>query len=206
MKTSVRLLFLMLVMLVGTSQLFAQARKGQIEVFGGLALPLSPEEFKDYFKMGFSLHGQYVMFPSSQIGISFGAAYERFTFDGDAFLQDLEEATGLDLTGFEVDGNASIIEFGVGIRPYLTKPEASTQFYLFGMGTYNLLKSEATVSFQGESEKVSGDENKPGVALGVGLEFPAGEKINILTQALFRFVFTEGDATNFVGITAGVAF
>lgn len=206
MKAGLRWFFLMLVVLVGTSQLFAQARRPQFEVFGGIALPLSPEEFKDYYKMGFSLHGQYVIFPSSQIGISFGAAYERFTFDGDAFLQDLEDATGLDLTGFEVDGNASIIEFGVGVRPYLTQPEASTQFYLFGMGTYNLLKSEATISFEGDSEKVSGDENKPGVAVGAGLEFPAGEKINILTQALFRFVFTEGDATNFVGITAGIAF
>ena len=190
-------------MLLLASQSFAQpARQPQIEVFGGIAIPLAPDAFKDYFKMGFSPHIQYVMFPSARLGVSFGVAYEKFTFDGDKLKENM------DLGGYEIDvtGSASNVELGVGLRPYLTAPEVSTQIFLFGMATYNLLKTEWKVSGYGNTEEGSVKNNKPGAALGAGLEIPASESMNLILQGIFRFIFTEDETTSFVGITAGLVF
>ena len=198
-----RIVTLALLLILVANQVFAQtARRKQIELFAGAAFPLAPDAFKDYYKIGGSLHGQYVFFPSPTLGICLGAAFEGFTFDGDKYLEDIG-ATG---SGFTVEGNASIAEFGVGLRPYLTKPEANTQFFLFGMGTYNALREEATVSGPSGSEKAELDDSKFGVAVGGGFELPAGEKLNIIIQGLTRFIFTEDETTSFVGVTAGVVF
>ncbi|MDZ7292605.1 MAG: hypothetical protein ONB44_21280 [candidate division KSB1 bacterium] len=196
------ILVMVLALVLMASQTWAQARKSQIELFGGVAIPLAPDAFKDYFKVGGSLHGQYVIFPSPTLGISFGVAVEGFTFDGDKLLQDL----GFSGSGVTVEGSASVVELGVGLRPYLTQPEANTQFFLFGMGTYNLLSTESKVSGFGESYSSKDDTNKFGVAAGAGFELPAGEKINIIIQGLTRFIFTENETTSFVGITGGVVF
>lgn len=180
----------------------AQSRRNQIELFGGVAIPLAPEEFKNYYKLGGSLHGQYVLFPSPNLGISLGVAVEGFTVDQDAVLEDY----GLVGAGVEVDATASIVELGIGVRPYLTPATANTQFFLFGMGTYNVLKEKVTATYLGQTETVEVDGNEFGVAGGAGFEIPAGEKLNIIIQGLTRFIFTEGSTTSFVGITAGVVF
>jgi len=205
------LVLTIVVLLVLTSSGFSQfenvSRKSQIELFGGLAIPLAPEEFKDYFKLGYSIHGQYVMFPSPKLGISFTAAYEPFTFDGDKFLEDLQALDPYtDYSGVTVDGQASVFELGVGVRPYLTSPEANTQFFLFGMGTYNILKTEATVSYLGFSSKSTDDEKKFGIAGGAGLEMPMTETLNLILQGVYRMIFTEDESTTFLGVTAGVVF
>jgi len=200
------IVILLVLFVVSLTSVFAQSRKPQIELFGGVAIPLAPDGFKDYYKMGFSGHGQYVIFPSPKLGVSFGAAYEKFTFDGDKLLEDF----GLAGLGLDVTGSASVIELGVGLRPYLTPVESNTQMFLFGMGTYNFIKSEATISYQGLEESYSDDLNKFGLAAGAGLELPAGTSMNIILQGVFRFIFTSdeemGGTTQFVGITAGLAF
>lgn len=193
---------IMTVFLLSASTVSAQNRRNQIELFGGVAIPLAPEEFKNYYKLGGSLHGQYVLFPSPNLGISLGVAVEGFTVDQDAVLEDY----GLVGSGVEVDATASIVELGVGVRPYLTPATANTQFFLFGMGTYNVLQEKVTATYLGQTETVEVDGNEFGVAGGAGLEIPAGEKLNIIIQGLTRFIFTEGSTTSFVGITAGVVF
>jgi hypothetical protein len=198
--------------LLMASQTLAQDRKGQVELFGGAAFPLSPGEFKDFYKVGGSLHGQYVTFPSPTLGISLGLAIEGFTVDENAILNYF----GLQGSGVTVEGSASIVELGVGVRPYLTKQETNTQFFLFGMATYNFLQEEVKASFAGQTQTVKDDYNKFGLAAGAGFEIPAGEKLNIIIQGLTRFIFNEkttddfgnevGGMISFVGVTAGVVF
>ena len=199
MKFSQRM---MLLVVLCASAVFAQDRRRQIELFGGAAIPLAPQEFKDYYKVGGSLHGQYVIFPSPTLGVSFGLAIEGFTVDQDAVLEDY----GLAGTDATVEATASIFEIGVGVRPYLTPQTASTQFFLFGMGTFNALTEEATVTYLGQTASGKVDGSKFGVAAGAGFEVPAGEKLNIIVQGLTRFIFTEGSTTSFLGVTLGVVF
>jgi hypothetical protein len=201
-----------LVLLLMANQIWAQTRKSQVELFGGAAFPLAPTDFKDFYKIGGSLHGQYVIFPSPTVGVSFGAAVEGFTVDQDAILNYF----GLQGSGVTVDGSASVVELGVGVRPYLTKPEANTQFFVFGMGTFNFLHEEFKATFAGQSNTVKSDANKAGLAAGAGFELPAGEKLNIIVQGLARFIFNKketdaygnetGGTISFIGVTAGVVF
>ena len=202
MRLSKRVM-LLVVFVLCASAVFAQERRRQIELFGGAAIPLAPQEFKDYYKIGGSLHGQYVLFPSPNLGVSLGLAVEGFTVDQDAVLAD----AGLTGTGVEIDASASIVEIGVGLRPYLTPQTANTQFFLFGMATYNALSEEATATFGGETlYSAKADGSNLGLAAGAGFEVPAGEKLNIIVQGLTRFIFTEGSTTSFLGVTLGVVF
>lgn len=207
MKKHLIQLVIALLVLFLLNPLAAQSRSSQIELFGGVAFPLAPDFFKDYNKVGASIHGQYVIFPSPNLGISFGVALEGFAFDGDKFVEDL----GFSPSDVTVDLSTGIMEIGIGVRPYLTPVTASTQMYVFGMGTYNFLSFSGDITGPGGSEEIDESESKIGVAAGGGLELPAGSSVNILLQGLVRFIFTSdeeafGGTTTFLGLTAGVAF
>lgn len=215
-----KLFIIVFALLFISENVFSQVghRRNQIEVYGGLALPMAPDAFKDYYKTGLSLHGQYVIFPSPKLGISFGAGYEIFTVDNDAIKKDfLGSYTGLEIS---VEGNANVTELSVGVRPYLSALESNMQFFLFGMGTYNFLKNDIKIKYSGleydfytgtyynveGEEDVKNDDDKFGVAIGAGIETPMGESMNLIFQGLYRFIFTEDETTSFLGITAGVIF
>ncbi len=202
-----------LVLILGFSSMsFAQfgqvSRQPQIEVFGGLAVPLSPKDFSDYYKVGLSLHGQYVMFPTPKLGVSFALAFEGFSFDGDKFMQDIQASDPFtDYSGVTAEGSANIIEFGVGVRPYLTSPEANMQVFLYGMATYNILKTKSDLSYNGTNFYSGEDkENKFGIAVGPGIEIPLNDTMNLIGQGVFRYIFTSDEGTSFLGITTGMVF
>ncbi|MGH7452336.1 MAG: hypothetical protein ACRENG_13395 [bacterium] len=155
---SAKFFMLMAVLLLGVNDLFAQ-RKKQIEFYAGAAFPLSPDDFKEYTKVGLSGNAQYVIFPSPRLGITFNIGYERFSVDNEKFT----EAFSTQLTGQPAsfwasqvfttptgtvrinpssDISASLIRFGGGIRPYLTAPEANTQIFLLGQVNYNLINNK----------------------------------------------------------------
>lgn len=226
---SIVIVLMLVLVLMGSA--FSQDRQPQFEAFGGIAIPLAPDMFKDYYKIGISPHVQYVIFPTPRLGISFGAAYERFSFDGDKFAEDFDPLVEdlfyiiygypIDMRNSKYEGSANNVELAVGIRPYITPPEASTQLFVYGMATYNMLKNKADMkstdiydpststllgSIDEDLELFDESESKFGVGVGAGIEIPAGDSFNIILQGVFRFIFTEDDNTNFVGITAGLVF
>ncbi len=214
-----KLLVVVLILVLVAGNAFGQMRQAQKELFAGVAFPMAPDEFKDYFKMGYSVHGQYVMFPSPKMGVVFGVAYEPFSVDNDKFLEDYTgygegelEEMGVD---YDVEIGLNILELGVGIRPYLSAPEASNQIFLLGMATYNMMKfkTEGTIGgydyfgdYYEEELDESETENKFGLAVGAGIEMPVSDTMNLIFQGLYRFIFTEEETTSFVGITAGLVF
>ena len=222
-------------LLAMVSSAYAQ-RNSQIEFYGGVAFPMAPDFFKDYTKVGLSGNLQYVIFPSPRLGITFNVGYERFSTDNDKFVNAFSETfTGQTADfwiddGFDInpsaDITASAIKFGVGVRPYLTTPEASTQFFLLGQVNYNLISNDWNVTQlptaynpltdvltvltadDGELEDAfdDNDEKKIGFAGGAGLEIPAGSSFNIVLQGLFNVILTEDESTSFIGVTAGLVF
>lgn len=187
-------------MLVFTSASLAQKRAPQWEAFIGAAIPTAPEGIEDAVKVGLSLHFQYVTFLSPRFGLSLGLALEGFTSSDDV------ERLGLDV---DVDGQLNVGELGIGLRPYLTSTESNLQIYLFGMGTFSTLQFTIPDSEGGEAADTV---YKPGLALGGGIEIPAGSRVNLLFQVLGRVIFTdtsdtgEPDHFQFIGVTGGVAF
>jgi hypothetical protein len=159
----VMILLVVFCLIFSFSDAFSQlSRKNQFEIYAGAGIPQSPDFFKDYFKVGLSLNLQYVIFPSPRVGIPLFIGAEGFTFNFDAFNEDISMLVGaLDIpiydtntgnligvaTGgtFEGDGSASIFKFGAGVRPYLTGPESSTQLFLFGNLTYNIYKEKQSL-------------------------------------------------------------
>ncbi len=165
-------LVLIFVLLLLSVQAFGQiSRKNQIEVYAGAGFPLAPEEFKNFYKVGLSLNVQYVIFPTHRLGIPIFAGFESFAVDnqaltdyyGPAYTQlnnylfktevigplydNLGNYQGMITDGnlqseINFEGTQSAFKFGMGLRPYLTPPEASTQIFLFGNVTYNLLRSK----------------------------------------------------------------
>jgi opacity protein-like surface antigen len=230
-----KLVVLIVLVLLCASSAFAQ-RKRQIEIYAGAAFPLGPDFFKEYAKVGLSGNAQYVIFPSPKIGITFNVGYERFSTDNekftDALSQDLtgETASFWVDQGFDINPSAeissSLIRFGGGIRPYLTPPEAGTQFFLLGQVNFNIIKNDFSANqlpfeydqFNDELTVLTfddkeyeeaieeNDENKVGFGLGAGVEIPAGESFNIVLQGLFNIILTKDESTSFVGATAGLVF
>lgn len=218
-------------------------RKSQIEFYAGSAFPLSPKDFKEYTRVGLSGNAQYVIFPSPRLGITFNAGYERFSVDNakftDAFSasqtgqpasfwaqQVFTTPTGTVRINPSSDISSTLIRFGGGVRPYLTAPEASTQIFLLGQVSYNLINNNYDVtdlpyaydvstnflqwaSFDDdtwESTIGENDENVVGFGFGGGLEIPAGSSFNIVLQGLFNVISTKGESSSFVGVTAGLVF
>ncbi len=190
-----RLATVVLTTLLLTGSSFAQSRSNQMEIFIGGAFPLKPDGIKDVYKVGVSAHLQYVRFISPRFGISLGIASEGFT-----------ETDELNDAGIE--GELTVSEVGIGLRPYLSSLESNLQFYLFGMATYNAVKATFADDFGGA---ISSDERKPGVAFGAGIEVPFGSRFNLLFQGLARVIFTdtadgEFERFQFIGLTGGIAF
>lgn len=224
---------------VCVSTVSAQNRRNQIEFYAGAAIPLSPEEFKDYTKVGISGNTQYVIFPSPRLGITFNLGYEFFSTDNAKFTEALSQnLTGFTATewldaGYDINPRPSaevksnLLRLGAGVRPYLTPPEASTQFFLLGQANYNMITNDykATnipflyneltqqlftltfddATFERESRQ-DNDDNVFGVGLGAGFEIPAGSSLNLVVQGLFNILFTQDKSTSFVGVTAGLVF
>lgn len=209
MKLS-KLFIIALIVTIAVGNAFSQTRQSQLELYGGIAFPMAPEGFKDSFNMGYSIHGQYVMFPSPKLGISFGLAFEPFSVNKDEMGDYVDNAS------------FNVFELGVGVRPYLSSPEANTQLFVFGMATYNIMKMSVEGSYEyydyytstwyTEEYDESFDENKFGIAVGGGLEMPLNERMNLIIQGLYRFIFFSKDDdlsdenVSFLGVTAGIVF
>lgn len=220
-----------------TSGLNAQlSRRPQFEFYGGLALPMAPEGFKEYMQMGLSGNVQYVIFPSPRFGITVNLGYESFITDNDRFTNFLSTSlTGYDADywinqGYDIDPSAEIsaaaIRFGGGVRPYITPPESNMQFFLLAQANYNLLNYKFTAAdlpaaydytaselwvynFDDNSyEETFGenDENVVGFGFGAGIEIPAGNTYNIVIQALYSVLNTSEESTSFLTLTAGLVF
>jgi hypothetical protein len=226
-------IFLVFCLVFSFSDAFSQlSRKNQFEIYAGAGIPQSPEFFKDYFKVGLSLNLQYVIFPTPRVGIPLFVGAEGFTFNFDAFNEDISaifvgfpivddfnNQIGAVTSGsFEGDGSASIFKFGAGIRPYLTGPESSTQFFLFGNLTYNIYKEKQSLDsgtilwedFFGNPGEIplnqqdiadsplgasefEDDFNKAGIGVGAGIEIPAGSRINLIFQVMYNIIFSKDE-------------
>lgn len=217
-----------LVLFAAATMGYSQYRPGHLEVTGGASFMTAPEEVKDYIKMGFNVQGQYVAFLSPTVGLSFGVGYNYFPVDEEKFEDEIYDelfATGYDiqLDELDVSGNVNILELSIGLRPYLSAPDAPNKIFIFGNGTYNMLKAKSKAEFTAtysyydpyygyyesttEAEVESeADEEKFGINAGAGIELQMGAHSKLTIQGGYRFIFTEDENTNFIGVTAGIIF
>jgi len=192
-------LVLLLAFLVPTLVVSADRAAGTYAIggFGGLGMPMKPEFVKDYFKKGIGFGGQFQYNLSPQTSLALAFTYMPFKFDVDKLMEGgLMKAAEMTVEG----GNLNYSIISANLVQYFTPPAASMGFFgTLGAGYYMGKFSDMTIKF---SDPVWGDyeettkgesENDIGINGGIGLEFKAGQTMNIFVKGLYHYVFTSED-------------
>jgi opacity protein-like surface antigen len=171
----------------------------------GMAVPSAPDEFSDYWNMGFNVGGGIGLEISPNVQFVPTLSYSNFSFDGNNFLQE----NGFGGYGFDVSGgNAKIITLNADFKFQLSPQQSPTIPYIIGdAGLFRLAIDDMTLSYQGQYETVQGDsENKFGLNLGAGLDFSLNPKIAMSLGAKYVIGLTEDESTRYFPLQIGFAF
>lgn len=200
-----RLVILLSFVVMLTQSAFAQgeAIKPSYYLNTGFSVPSSPEEFSDYWKMGFSL-GAGIGYPLSPIMLMQGSLdYSRFPFDDDRFLRD----SGYSGYGFSISGgSATIITVSADLK---ARPSGGTSsivpYVVGGFSYFRLATSNMTISYQGQSQTLDGESDDAlGLAFGAGIEYAIGPKMSLFAEGRYGVGFTEGESTQHFPVKLGI--
>lgn len=177
-----KVLFTILVLVMCVTLTQAQD-KGQmaVSVQGGIALPIG--DFGDGFDMGFGGRGMFMYYLNQNMAITGTAGY--FTWSG---------KDGADVT-------FNTIPVMAGIKYFMGKGDFKP--YLSGQLGMYFSSSKVEVPFFGTIESSGSDF---GIAVGGGFLMPIGKTMNFDVSAEYNNIFTEGSATSYISVLAGLAF
>jgi opacity protein-like surface antigen len=176
---------------------------GKYELYlnGAIGLPMSPEEFSDYWQisvLNFGVGFGYPFTPIFSTTIYFD--YGNFGFDGDKFAHDMG------LSGvISVDGlNASIITITANFKAAV--PTGTVRpYFSSGGGFFLLSRGDGSVSGGGLVVPVEGDsEDAFGINVGAGIEYAVARTVNIFLDGRYVLGFTEGESTRVLPIKLGM--
>jgi hypothetical protein len=220
MRTVKMLLALTLIAAL-TVPAFGQRAPGSFSIggFGGLTMPQSPKEFKDFFKSSIGFGGEFKYNLNGKTSFVGAFSMLPLKFNADEITKMIEaEAgeTGLDVT---VEGGGIKINAITGnLLLYLTQPEASTGFYATVGGGYYMMKpkdpDKVELTIEGEkiditdefSGNESSDENKFGVNGGLGLEISMSPSLALFAEGKYHLIFTDDDKTGLITVMGGLRF
>ena len=185
----------------------ANAAQGDwnVSLNGGTGIPMG--DFKDAAKLGF------------QGGVGFGYSVSEnvvlgvdgsFISNGgsDLFNDALTaEATLLEGTPTEVTGKFSMLQGGAHMKyMFPVASESSMSPYLVvGLGLYNM-KAKTESSNAAYSGDLGEAETKFGARGGLGFRYKTSETMGVGLEGTFNHISTEGSATQFIGLQAGLTF
>ena len=170
----------------------AHAAKGDVNlgVGGGLLMPLS--DFKDVAKMGFlgALDMDYMVTDAVALGVD--AMYSKNSAKDDL------------VTFLGVDEASVTMLAGGGHVKYMFPMAAESKIMPYVVGGGGIYHVTFKAELAGASD--SDSENKFGGRGGVGMNFKAGEKLNVNAEANFHVVSTSDASTKFATFRVGVSF
>jgi opacity protein-like surface antigen len=108
------------------------------------------------------------------------------------------------ISGVTVKTNYGVVPITAGIR-YFFMPGDTRVYGAAEAGLY-LLNASADASVLGYTVSVSNNESKFGINPMLGVQFKAGDKMNVDVHGAFTDVFTEGSSTNWVDFGIGLEF
>ena len=215
---SMRALCLICLMFITTASVYAdhftnyetsEPKASRFYVGGGLTLPNNPDEFNDYWKMGFNVSlgaGYYV--PPIHSTIRIQARYNNFGFDKNDYLgyNSLSSATYFSVNEPSITVQSVSLE-----AKYMTEgmDDNRATFLIGGIGVANVSSDDIVIS-----DTETGDtSSSPGVANETKLCINAGLGMDYLyrnilfsAEASFMVVFMEDERMSLVPITIGVVF
>ncbi|NWF49627.1 MAG: outer membrane beta-barrel protein [Ignavibacteriaceae bacterium] len=162
----------------------AQSKMGA-SIQGGIALPMGT--FGDVYGMGFGGMGTFTYSISPMTDITGSVGYLMWN-GKDAFE----------------DWTFSSVPVLVGARYYFSP--GNVRPYGVAQAGMHFVSSEAEISFLGTTTTVSASDSFFGFGAGAGVVVPIGKKVNLDVNAMFNSISSEGDASNYVSVLAGVMF
>lgn len=205
-KTLLLLVTLAFLLFTNLSPLYGQQQQNLIGFGGGISKATG--DGSEYWKLGFSINGEFFHKVTENILIGGRVAYNRLSADEDELKKEFSGISGLSL---DVSGSASIIEFIPSIR-LISSPSQGQNVQVFGQlgfGYYILkMEAEASATYMGNSESFSMDEtdNDFGLNIGAGIIIKKSENIKFSIYPLYNFIFTEEETTKYFTINLGILF
>lgn len=200
-----RVLIIMAVLLVFAVSASAQSQiKPAIYAGGGLSMPVGPDAFKDYWKMGMGFGGGVGLGFTPYLEVIGKFYFNQFAFDGDQFLSDLG------VTGYTIDGfDFRALEFGADVKYMFSTAEGAPfkPYGIVGLGMANIKITDVTITGDGETLVLPmGDISETKFMLngGVGFDYMFSPKAGLWVDARYATILTEGDAMSYIPIRAGV--
>ena len=178
-------------------------KKNLMYLGGGISFPLSPENFKKYWDMGYNLGGAFYigLNPTFSMGIDF--SYSSLNFNGEKLFQD----AGYGAYNFKISGGeASILSFLLNLKISVST-ESVQPYFLLGIGYFNLENNDATVSLTGAgSQTVKGSsEGGFNYNLGIGFDISLSPNLFWFMEGKFQSCKTKNESTNFLPLKTGIA-
>lgn len=199
MKTLKLTAFILLISI----QLMAQV-KISLKLGGGGAMPLSPSNLKDNWKVGLGGGaGLDIALPGS-IVIEGEVDYFKYAVDSDKLVKSYGGGT----TGISVSGGAiSMLSVTGNLKLFLIPKISPVTIYLFGGGGLTSMTAEDTkISYMSVSQTVSGTtESKPCAQAGGGIQISLGST-GLFAEAKYLSIFTKDNTTASAVVKAGLIF
>jgi opacity protein-like surface antigen len=136
----------------------------------------------------------YALNPMWAIGANLGYSVSKHEDDG-------KDASTIypGLTG-TISDELTNLQFGVNVKFFPFKEWPLNPYVVAGVGSYGLKEEFSTANY---SESI--DATKTGFRGGAGLQWMLTPMIGVTAEGDYHSVQTEGDATTFYGLRAGVA-
>ena len=174
----------------------------------GIALPAGPQEFRDYWNMGFLASGGigFSLTPAASLVLTVG--YGAFPLNESEILK----ISGVPsyVTASIDGGTASGLDLAGNVKlSLMTAPNTVTPYLVVGAGYFSLSFSDVKVSasYMGSSASQTmkfDTESAFSTSFGAGIDIPAGETTSIFVEARYSIAFTKNDNTSYVPFRAGV--
>ncbi|HDL04201.1 MAG TPA: porin family protein [candidate division Zixibacteria bacterium] len=188
-----------------------QTIKASVFVGPGLSMPMGPDDFTDYWGMGFNVGGGVEIQINEMFSIVPRINYNSFGLDEDAFIEELEEELGYSVEGIELDGGSiNAIGFGADVKLAVPAGDESkiTPYFLGGLGMTSVSFSDLEMTYEGESETMEIDESETDftVEFGAGMEIAISPKMSLFVDGKYVIIMAEDDNITYVPFHVGLIF
>jgi opacity protein-like surface antigen len=170
---------------------------------GGIAMPIGPTFFKDYWKMGIGFGGGVGLQFSPQMEVIGKFYYNTFGFDWDKVIAGTSGVTG--------DGlDFQAIEFGVDFKYMMTAGGEGAPFkpfFIAGVGFAQAKFTDGSVSGGTVTIPISTggfSETKLALSGGAGFDYMFSPQMGFWVEGRFAMIVTEGESTTYLPLRAGI--
>ncbi|MBD3383878.1 outer membrane beta-barrel protein [candidate division KSB1 bacterium] len=200
-----RYIFMVLLLCLAGSPLYAQMMP-HFFINGGMAMPMGPDEFKDYWKTGFNVGGgaEFAFGPNMKLVGT--VDYTSFGINEDELLDEF----AMGVSGISVDGGSlSSIAVLANVKFSIAPPMSPISPYLIGgAGMFFLSGGEADIKYQGMTMSTieSETDNYFGVGVGAGVDLTISPNMSLFIEGKYNIAFAEEDNMSYLPIKAGLLF